>query len=161
MVQVLNSFSRAKFAAIAAGALGLAAAMPAAAADSVTVTVNATIIGVCKFFTAAPVLDIRNTGTSGSNIDPSSSTTATGTVPIEYRCSNGTTPIFTVPTSVTLNSGSNSMVATISSSNSGAGTGMGSGQAKTLTVNGSILQAGFQDKPVGAYTNTMVVSVLP
>lgn len=161
MIQLIAHISRSKFAAIAAGAVAVATAMPAAAADSVNVTVNATIVGVCKFFTTAPVLNIRNTGTSGSNIDPSSSTTATGTVPIEYRCSNGTTPIFTVPTSVTLNSGSNSMVATISSSNSGAGTGMGSGQAKTLTVNGSILQAEFEDKPVGAYTNTMLVSVLP
>ena len=43
-------------------ALGLLASGSAQASDNVTVTVNATIVGVCKFFTAAPVLNLTNTG---------------------------------------------------------------------------------------------------
>ena len=135
------------------------------ASDSVTVNVNATIIGVCKFFpNTAVTMDITNTG-SGSNIDPSSATTATGNVAIVYRCSNGTTPTFTVPASATVTcggcAGSPTMAPTMSSSNTGAGTGMGSGKDQTLTVTGQILQANFQNSPVGAYTGSMVVSVSP
>ena len=136
----------------------------AQAGDNASVTVNAMVIGVCKFFTASPVINITNTG-AGSNIDPSSATTATGNAAISYRCTNGTTPVFTVPATATVTcgacSGSPTMVPTISSSNTGAGTGMGTGNDKTLTVTGQILQATFQNAAVGTYTGSMTVSVTP
>jgi hypothetical protein len=136
----------------------------ARASDSVNVTVNATVVGVCKFFTTSPVVDITNTGT-GSNIDPSSATTASGNVAITYRCSNGTSPTFTVPATATVTcaacSGTPTMAATMSSANTGAGTGMGSGQSKTLTVTGQIAQAIFQDAAAGAYTGSITVDVAP
>src|SRR6266700_3684158 len=72
--------SKFKAALFAAAAVGVLASSGARAADSVSVTVNATVVGACKFFTAAPVVNITNTGV-GSNIDPSSATTATGNVP--------------------------------------------------------------------------------
>ena len=68
----------------------------AQAGDNASVTVNAMVIGVCKFFTASPVINITNTG-AGSNIDPSSATTATGNAAISYRCTNGTTPVLPCP----------------------------------------------------------------
>jgi len=149
---------------VAAAASAMWVAGGAQAADSATVTVNATITGVCKFFTSSPTINITNTG-SGSNIDPSSATTASGNVPVTYRCANGTTPVFTVPASATVTcgacTGSPTMVPTISSTNTGAGTGMGSGKDQTLTVTGQITQANFQNSPVGAYTGTMTVSVTP
>jgi hypothetical protein len=136
----------------------------AQASDSVSVTVNATIVGVCKFFTAAPIVNITNTGT-GSNIDPSSSTDATGSANISYRCSNGTSPSFTVPATATVTcaacSGTPTMTPAITSTNGGAGTGMGSGQDKTLTVTGTLLQAAFQNAAAGAYTGNITVSVTP
>jgi hypothetical protein len=136
----------------------------AQASDSLSVTVNATVIGVCKFFTTTPVINITNTGT-GSNIDPSSATTATGNVAIFYRCTNGTAPVFTVPATATVTcgacAGSPTMVPTISSSNTGAGSGMGTGNNKTLTVTGQIVQANFQNAVGGAYTGSMTVSVTP
>lgn len=145
-------------------ALGLLASGSAQASDNVTVTVNATIVGVCKFFTAAPVLNLTNTGT-GSNIDPSSATSATGNAAITYRCSNGTTPVFTVPATATVTcgacTGTPTMAPTITSSNTGAGTGLGAGKDQTLTVTGTIVQANFQNSLVGAYTGTMTVSVTP
>jgi hypothetical protein len=145
---------------IAAAALfGLATALPASAADSVDVTVNATITGVCKFFTADPVLDITNTGT-GDEIDPSAAGPAEGEVEITYRCSKGTTPTFTVPLSVVL-AGPESMTATLSYTGGGDGTGMGAGQGKTLTVKGSIAQAEYEDKEVGTYTNDVTVEIDP
>jgi hypothetical protein len=141
------------------------AAGSAQATDSVSVTVNATIVGVCKFFTSSPVININNTG-SGSNIDPSLAGPASGNVDITYRCSNGTSPSFTIPASATVNcttgacSGSN-MSATTSSTNTGAGTGLGSGKDQTLNVVAQITQANYQNAPVGAYTGSMTVSVNP
>ena len=136
----------------------------AQASDSVSVTVNATIVGVCKFFTAAPVVNITNTGT-GSNIDPSSATSATGNAAILYRCSNGTSPTFTVPATATVTcaacAGTPTMTPAITSTNGGAGTGMGTGNDKTLTVTGTILQAAFQNAAAGAYTGNITVSVSP
>jgi hypothetical protein len=135
----------------------------AQASDSVSVTVNATIVGVCKFFTSSPVVNITNTG-SGSNIDPSSSTTATGNAAITYRCSNGTTPTFTIPATATVTCAACSgatMAPTITSSNTGAGTGLGAGKDQTLTVTGTILQANFQNSPAGAYTGSITVDVSP
>ncbi len=150
--------------ALAATMLSTMAAMSAQASDSLSVTVNATVIGVCKFFTSAPVVNITNTGT-GSNIDPSSATTATGNVAISYRCSNGTTPAFTVPASATVTcsacTGTPTMTPTLTSSNTGAGTGMGSAQNKTLTVTGTLLAAAFTDAAAGAYTGNVTVSVTP
>jgi hypothetical protein len=147
-------------AAVAVAVAGLVTAAPAMASDSRTVTVNATVIGVCKFFTASPVLNISNTG-SGSDIDPSSSTLAEGSVPIKYRCTNGQAPTFTVDSNITLNNGGDSMVATITYTGGGNGTGMGSSQDKTLTVSGSIASTIFEDKPIGLYTNTMTVGINP
>jgi len=149
---------------LAAAASTVFVAGGAQATDSATVTVNATITAVCKFFTASPTVNITNTG-SGSNIDPSSATAASGNVPITYRCSNGTTPVFTVPATATVTcgacTGSPTMAPTISSANTGVGTGMGTGKDQTLTVTGQITQANFQNSPVGAYTGTMTVSVTP
>jgi hypothetical protein len=139
---------------------------PAHASDSVSVTVNATIIGVCKFFTASPVINITNTG-SGSNIDPSLAGPASGSVDVTYRCSNGTSPSFTVPASATVTCttagtcGATSMAPTVTSSNTGAGTGLGSGKDQTLTVTGQITQANYQNMQVGSYSGSMTVSVTP
>lgn len=148
-------------------AMGVAAtlfgASGAMASDSRTVTVNATIVGVCKFFTATPVINITNTA-SGSNIDPSLAGPATGNVPITYRCSNGTPPSFTVPATATVTFAgppSATMTPTITSANTGNGTGLGSGKDQTLTVTATILQAAYENAPVGAYTGTMTVSVTP
>lgn len=157
MISLLGNAFRSPLASIVAGLFILAAGAPAMAADSVNVTVNANVIGVCKFFGAGYTMTIAN---SGADIDPSLATSATGSVAIEYRCSNGQTPTFGVPGTLTL-AGAGSMDATFTSSNSGPGTGMGAGQAQTLTVNGTITQANFQDKPIGAYSNTLTVTVNP
>ena len=141
------------------------AAGSAQASDSVDITVNATITGVCKFFTSSPVINITNTG-SGSTIDPSLAGPASGNVNILYRCSNGTSPSFTIPASATVNcttgacSGTN-MSASTSSTNTGAGTGLGSGKDQTLNVVANITQANYQNALVGAYQGTMTVQVNP
>ncbi|MFN7572076.1 MAG: hypothetical protein ACK5TK_11595 [Betaproteobacteria bacterium] len=148
----------------AVAVLMTAFASPAVAADNVTVTVNATVTGVCKFFTSSPVVNINNTGT-GSNIDPSLAGPATGNAAITYRCSNGTTPTFTVPATATITcsacAGTPTLTPSIGSTNTGAGSGMGSGNDKTLAVTGTLLQSAYENAAVGAYTGTIVVSVNP
>lgn len=139
------------------------AAGTAQASDSVQVTVNATITGVCKFFTSSPVINITN---SAGGIDPSLGGPASGNVDILYRCSNGTSPGFTVPASVTITCtggtcGSSNMAPTVTSTNTGAGTGLGSGKDQTLNVVAQITQANYQNAPVGSYSGTMTVSVTP
>jgi hypothetical protein len=53
------------------------------------------------------------------------------------------------------------MAPTMTYTSGGAGTGMGSGKDKTLTVNGQITQANFENAVAGIYTGTMVVNVTP
>lgn len=147
--------------------LALVFAGSASGNGSVPVTLNATVVPVCKFFTAAPVLNVRNTGTSGSNINPSLTTTATGSVGVTYRCTRGTSPTFTVPATATVTCaacpGAPTMAATISSTNNGAGRGFqpGGGRNRTLTVTGQIPPAVFQNARAGAYSGTMTISVMP
>jgi hypothetical protein len=166
MIKLTKHLNRGCLAAALVGLAALVSAMPASASDSVSVTVNATVIGVCKFFnTSTPVLNINNTGT-GSNIDPSQTGDATGNATVAYRCSNGTTPAFSIPSpsvSVTcaLCTGTPSMTATIGLTSGGAGTGMGSGNNKNLTVSGTITEATYVNAAAGSYTGTVTVSVTP
>ena len=154
-------FNRIKSSLLIATAFAAFGAGSAQASDSLSVTVNATVVGVCKFFTSSPTVNITNTGT-GSNIDPSSATPAAGNAAITYRCSNGTSPAFTVPATATITEGGGAtMTPTITSANTGAGSGMGSGNDKTLTVTGTLVSAAFQNAAAGAYTGNITVSVTP
>jgi len=152
-------------AALVLAAATLFAAMPAKAADSLTVTVNATVSGVCKFNSGqTPIVTVQ---TSGGVIDPSAAGPATGSTPVVYRCTNGTTPIWTIPASATVtcttsgSCGTSTMVATIATSGGGNGSGMGSGQDKTLTVTGSMAAAIYANAQAGDYSGTITVSVAP
>lgn len=168
MPSVFTSMKCKGLAAVAAGAVGLATAMPAAAADSATVTVNATVIGVCKFDTTSATVTVTNGGAS-STIDPSLTGNATGTATLNYRCSNGTTPGFATtpssPTTVACSTaptcGTDTMPVSVSFSGATAGTGMGSGQGKQVTVTGTILQADYVNARVGSYTRSLTVNLTP
>jgi len=156
-----------KAAAAVAATVAMLGTTGAQASDNINVTVNATIVGVCKFNgSQTPVVNITNTG-SGSNIDPSLSADATGTANVTYRCSNGTTPNFSASpstqnlTCASCPSGSNSMSASIGYTSGGAGTGLGSGQDKTLVVTGTITSATYANASAGSYTGTLTVNVTP
>ena len=152
---------------LAIAVLAAVCAGNASGSGSATVTLNATVVPVCKFFTGAPVLNVRTTGTSGSSINPSLTTTATGSVGITYRCTRGVSPSFTVPATATVTCaacpGAPTMATTISATNNGAGRGFqpGGGRNRTLTVTGQISPAVFQNARAGAYSGTMTISVTP
>ncbi|HXX84634.1 MAG TPA: hypothetical protein VEN29_11695, partial [Casimicrobiaceae bacterium] len=69
--------------ALAAGAISAIFASGAARADTQVVTVNANIIGICKFVSGqTPTVTVANTG---ANIDPSLAGPATGSANVTYN----------------------------------------------------------------------------
>lgn len=149
-------------------ALGSTAALLATglanAADTVNVTVNANIIGTCKFTSGqTPTVTIAN---SGANIDPSLAGPANGSANVTYSCTKGQAPTFTVPTPATITCttaptcGATTMAPTMSFASGGSGTGFGTA-ALTLVVSGQLTQAQYQNMAVGTYSGTEVVTVNP
>jgi len=156
--------SRLRIALLAAAASTMLAA-GVAQADTVSVTVNAQIIGICKFNSGqTPVVTVANTG---ATIDPSLAGPATGNAAILYRCTKSQAPTFTVPTPATVTCttagtcGATTMAPTLSSVNTGAGNGFSNGNDKTLTVTGQLTQAQYQDMQAGTYSGTVTVTVSP
>jgi hypothetical protein len=148
-------------AAAASAMLGVSTAQ----ADTISVTVNAQIVGICKFNSGqTPVVTVANTGVT---IDPSLAGPATGNAAVLYRCTKGQVPAFTVPTPATVTCttpgtcAATTMAPTLSSVNTGAGTGFSSGQDKTLTVTGQLTQVQYQDMNAGTYSGTVTVTVTP
>ena len=132
------------------------------AANSHTITVNASVSGTCKFNTAASTVALT--------LDPTLTTTVTGSDNVVYRCTKGTTPAFTLTSSSTsstsggnLVQGAESIPYTFSSSGGGAGTGMGNSAAndKTLAVTVSVDQSGAANVTPGTYSDTIIVDVTP
>ena len=157
---MLNMITRNRFAALATGVLGLSAAMPVAGADG-TVTGNATVAQVCVFSSNTATVNIKNTAT---NIDPSQSGPATGSGTFKYRCTSGVTPSFSgALTSIGLVNGANTMTATIAYTPATieAGTGMAISQEKTRTIDASISQTEYENKPAGLYTKDYVITMTP
>jgi spore coat protein U-like protein len=152
-------------------ALGAAVAFvgqPAAAADSYSLIVTATVQGVCKF-TQAAGQNLTFTNNTGGGIDPSLTGNATANAAITYKCTSGTAPSsFTgVGANDTggnhvVKNGTNSMIYTVALTGGGAGDGFGAGSTnKTLNVAGTIVPAQYQGAPAGTYTDTLVVTVAP
>jgi spore coat protein U-like protein len=130
------------------------------AADSHTITVNATVAGNCKF----------NAGTSTVNmtVDPTATTTVTGNAAVLYRCTKGTSPAFALSSGSTssatggnLVNGAESIPYTYTSTSGGAGTGLGAGQDKTLSVTVSVNQANAADVTPNTYTDTIAITLTP
>ena len=148
----------------AAAAAGMFAAGTAQAATQV-VTVNAVIVGICKFNTGqSPVVTVAN---SGATIDPSLAGPATGNANVLYRCTNGTTPAFSGPASATVTCttsgtcGATTMAPAMTYTTGGNGSGFSGGNDKTLVVNGQLTQVQYQDMQAGTYSGTVTVTVTP
>lgn len=148
---------------VAVGTLGILAS-GSACADTQVVTVNAQVIGICKFNTGqTPVVTVAN---SGSNIDPSVAGPATGSVNVLYKCTNGTVPAFSGPPTATstcttsATCGVTSMTPAMTYTTGGNGVGFSSA-GKNLVVNGQLTQVQYQDMQAGTYSGTVTVTVTP
>jgi spore coat protein U-like protein len=132
----------------------------AVAADSHTITVNATVSGTCKFNAPTSIVNMT--------IDPTAATTVSGNAAVVYRCTKGTAPVFALSSGSTssatggnLVNGAESIPYTYSSVSGGAGTGMGAGQDKTLAVTISVNQANAAGVTPNTYTDTIAIDVTP
>ena len=134
-------------------------------ADTQSVTVNAQIVGVCKFNSGqTPVVTVAN---SGATIDPSQAGPATGNANVLYKCTNGTTPAFSGPATATVTCttagtcGTTTMSPAMAYTSGGNGSGFSGGNDKTLVVNGQLTQVQYQDMQAGTYSGTVTVTVNP
>ena len=134
-----------------------------AQADTQVVTVNAQIIGICKFNSGqTPVVTVAN---AGATINPSLAGPATGSANVLYKCTNGTVPGFTgaATATVTCTTSGTCGVTTMTPAMTYTGGGNGSGFTvnKTLVVAGSLTQVQYQDMQAGTYSGTVTVTVTP
>lgn len=143
-----------RFAAIAAAVvLAPGAAM---AAGTHTLTVTADVTDTCSFDAAGSLLPF-------GSIDPSVATNATATVDVTFHCSAGTAYTVTVPAGPYSLSGPGGATMDYTVALTGA-TGSGAGMtaaASTVTVDGTIVPAQFQNTTAGAYTGSLVLSINP
>jgi hypothetical protein len=156
-----------KGAAAAAGLAGIVAALPVRAADTISVPVSATVLGVCKFATGqTPSVVIAN---SGTNIDPSVAGNATGSANITYSCTNGTTPSFGLTGGATLTltcstsgtCGSSTMAAAMTLTPPAPATGQGMNTNLTLVLTGTIPSTTYGTAAEGTYSATQQVTINP
>jgi spore coat protein U-like protein len=150
-----------------AGFIGMTCAE--AASTTHTLSVSATVSGNCKFSGPGPsTLTIAN---SGSVIDPSIASDATGTVSIPFKCTKGTNSSITSDNGLHY-SGTSKQVAfstemmkyalSYAGTDVQLGAGFSSGVGDlNLAVTGTILAADHQNAAAGAYTDTVVLTIHP
>ncbi|MGH8832118.1 MAG: hypothetical protein ACREXV_13660 [Polaromonas sp.] len=131
----------------------------AAAADSQTLAVTATVSGICKF-------SVASTPLAFGTIDPSLSTDKVVTANVLYKCTKGTASAGVTATGGTSRTmagpSSDTMSYTLGfSGDTSTGTGFGSGQDLTLVVTGTITAANYQNKTAGAYSENVTLNITP
>lgn len=149
-----------KFARIAA-LVAVAACGSSAFADTATLSVSASVSGVCKFV---------STPAMAFTIDPSAAASAsngTATSKVQYQCTKGTAPTsFTVggaaaaagySGTLTSTSPSASMAYSISwTAPTSAGLGFNNTTPIDIDLTGTIAEAVFQNAPASSYTTPAV-----
>ncbi|MEP6997826.1 MAG: spore coat protein U domain-containing protein [Betaproteobacteria bacterium] len=151
-----------KLAAALGMSIGLVAAGVAYAADTSNMTVQAAVVGSCKF-NSTPTLDF-------GNLDPASASNGSGSSTISFWCTKGSSY------TVTAGNGNNWSGSTRQMQGPGAtdlmaysltlpaaatGTGAGKSTAITFAVTGSVLNANYINATVGSYTDTVQMAVNP
>ena len=132
----------------------------AAALDSQTLAVTASVTGICKFSSTSTPLAF-------GAIDPSLTTAKTISANVLYKCTKGTPSLGVTATGGTTRSMTGPTPTDLLgyslafSSGTQTGTGFGSGQDLTLVVNGTITAAQYQNVAAGAYTENVTLNITP
>lgn len=131
----------------------------AAAADSTTLAVSASVSAICTFNTTSYALAF-------GAIDPSGTVDKTATANVTYKCTNGTAPSSIAPASGGLSrtmsdGGSNTLAYTLSMGAMADGTGFGSGETKTVVVTGTITPTQFQNAAAASYSEDVTLDIAP
>lgn len=128
----------------------------AAAADSSSLTVTATVAAVCKF-SSVPAISF--------NIDPSGTGVQSGTSSVTYRCTNGTTPSFgTGAGTLTGRTLTRALGGTMGYDLSVAAPSAGDGFStapEAVVLTAGVAQAAYQDAVAGAYVETLSLTISP
>ncbi|TFZ08508.1 spore coat protein U domain-containing protein [Ramlibacter humi] len=150
-------------------AICLAALAGAAHADTQSITVSATVSGVCKL-TAFPNMTF-------TALDPTSAADGSGSTTIQYKCTKGTAPSsFTVGGSSTgtySGTGANALAGTGGNLDTipytitwtaptAAGSGFGTGSTATsVSLTGAILNANYVNVKADTYSKQVAIVIAP
>ncbi|MGD0276972.1 MAG: spore coat protein U domain-containing protein [Syntrophales bacterium] len=135
----------------------------ALAADTNTLTVTATVLGVCKFNTAAETLAF-------GTLDPSSAANGTGTATATFWCTNGTTGTLAAGQGLYYSSSNRMRSAAHTTAfipyslglSPTSTTGSGKSTPITLTITGTVLNADYINAlQTNDYTDTVSVTITP
>lgn len=143
--------------------MAAAFAAPAAAGDTATLAISATVSGTCKFTTGSFNM-------SFGALDPSAAGNQTQTTAVTYKCTkNQAATSFsfdgdaTSPASVNITNGTDNIPVALSwtvPATAGSGFGVGS-TAISMDVQGDILGTDYANVSAGAYTRNVAVVVAP
>jgi hypothetical protein len=144
----------------AAAVLTFAAGM-AAAADTSTLAVSASIVGTCKFAAASYPMAF-------AAITPGVTTgAATKVAAVTYNCTNGTVVTSVGPTAgglsrqMTHTDTTTKLSYTLSVGAAPDGAGFGSGTQKSVDITGSIAQADYDVAKAGSYSENVGLTIAP
>lgn len=144
--------------------VGLAATGIAYAADTSNMTVQAAVVGSCKF-NSTPMLDF-------GNLDPANATNGSGSSTISFWCTKGSSYTVTAGNGNNYNVGASSrqmkgpgasdlMKYSLTLPAAATGTGAGKSTAITFAVTGSVANVDYINQTVGSYTDTVQMAVNP
>ena len=153
-----------KIAAALGMSVGLIAAGAAYAADTSNMTVQATVVGSCKF-NSTPTLDFVN-------LDPDNATNGSGSSTISFWCTKGSSYTVTAGNGNNYDAGNTTrqmkgpgatdlIPYSLSLPAAATGTGAGKSTAITFAVSGTVLNANYINATVGSYTDTVQMAVNP
>lgn len=144
-------------------AVSLAAAGAAWAADSNTLTVQASVVGTCKFVSTTSTLNF-------GALDPSVGTDVNGSTTTQFWCTKGvTTDSITAGQGLNFSGGQNRMMDPVSGefipytltlTKDGLLNG-GPAAPRTLTIAGNVLGTDYTGKSAGNYSDTVTISINP
>jgi spore coat protein U-like protein len=135
----------------------------AIAADTNTLTVQASVTGTCKFSSATSTLDF-------GALDPSASTNPTATTTTKFWCTKGiTTDIITAGNGLNYSGTKNQMkdatsgdvIPYVLSLTKDGLSNTGPATPRTLTIKGDIQNSDYVNKAAGSYSDTVVLNITP
>lgn len=135
----------------------------AAAIDSQTLVVTASVTGMCKFSSANTL-----TMSPAAAIDPSGTADVTMTRTLNYNCTKGVSPTGGVTTTTangavrSMTNGAESLAYTLGwTGDTVAGAGFGAGTAKPVVFTGTITSAQYQNAAAVTFTDNVVLNINP
>ena len=135
----------------------------AMAADTNTLTVQASVTGTCKFSTGASTLNF-------GALDPSLATNPSATTTTQFWCTKGvSTDVIAAGNGLNFAGGKRQMKDAVSTDvipytltlTKDGNSNTGPAAPRILTIDGSILNSDYTGKSAGSYSDTVVLSITP